>query len=255
MAKYQKEKITLSNKFVAVRLNHAISLFLLLLLACQSRDIQPKGTGTQYFPLKVGAFWIYAVVETTITQLGGQTNTMYELKLQLTDSATTSGAITYVMQRFKRTDASQSWSSIGTWSARKEPFQAIVQEGNIPYVKIAFPLTEGKTWDGNALNNLGGTDRCPNGTFRCDNYQSIDLAKRFEGSGVSYDDSVTILENNDNDPIVKQDVRKSTYAKSIGLVYREITILEYCTIGNCIGKQIVENGTILKQTLNNYGGL
>ena len=83
----------------------------------------------------------------------------------------------------------------------------------------------------------------------------IDLAKRFEGSGISFDDSVTILENNDIDPIVKHDVRKSAYAKSIGLVYREITILEYCTVGDCIGKQIVENGTILKQTLNEYGGL
>ena len=255
MAKYQKEKITLSNKFVVVRLNQTILLFLLLLVGCQSRNIQPKSTGTLYFPLKVGAFWIYSVVETSITQLGGQTNTMYQLKLLLTDSAAASGAITYVMQRFKRADASQPWSSIATWSARKEPFQAVVQEGNIPYVRLAFPLTEGKTWDGNALNNLGGTDRCPNGTFSCDNYRVTDLAKRFEGTGVSFDDSVTILENNDNDPIVKQDVRKSTYAKSIGLVYHEITILEYCTIGNCIGKQIVENGTILKQTLNNYGGL
>ena len=64
-----------------------------------------------------------------------------------------------------------------------------------------------------------------------------------------------MAQDNENDPIVKQDVRKSIYAKSIGLVYREITILEYCTVGNCIGKQIVENGVILKQTLNNYGGL
>ena len=54
--------------------------------------------------------------------------------------------------------------------------------------------------------------------------------------------------------IVKKDVRMSVYAKSIGLVYREATVLYYCTVGNCIGQQIVENGTILKQTLKDYGG-
>ena len=52
-----------------------------------------------------------------------------------------------------------------------------------------------------------------------------------------------------------QDVRKAVYVKEIGLVYRELSVLEYCTIGNCIGYQIVENGTIRKQTLSKHGGL
>lgn len=238
-----------------VRLNRYILLLLLLLLGCQSKDILPKTTGTEYYPLKVNGFWVYDMVETSITQVGGQTNTIYELKIQIIDSILTSGQITYVLARFKRTDASLSWSSLDTWSARKDQFQAIVQEGNTPYVKLSFPLANGKKWNGNALNDLGGTDNCPDATLNCENYEVTDLAERFEASGIAFDDSVIIIENNDNDPIVKQDVRRSVYAKSIGLVYREVTILEYCTIGSCIGNQVVENGTILKQTLKDYGGL
>ena len=254
MAKYQKEKITLLQKFGVLRYNQIILLWLLL-LGCQSRDIRPKVTGTEYFPLKVNAFWIYTVSETTITQLGGQTNTGYELKVQAIDSVVSGGQVTYAWVRFTRTDSSKPWISLDTWSSRKDEFQAVVQEGNTSYIRLAFPLVDGKTWNGNALNNLGGSDQCANGSFHCDNFEVKDFMKRFEGSGISFADTATILENNSNDPIVKQDVRMAVYAKSIGLVYRETTILEYCTVGSCIGKQIVENGSIMKQTLKEYGGI
>ena len=43
------------------------------------------------------------------------------------------------------------------------------------------------------------------------------------------------------------------YARHIGLVYKEATVLEYCTVGDCIGKQQIEKGYTLKQTLTAYG--
>lgn len=51
-----------------------------------------------------------------------------------------------------------------------------------------------------------------------------------------------------------KDVRNSVYALAIGLVYHEETS-EYCTIGDCIGEQVVENGRIYKQTLTGHGDL
>lgn len=235
-------------------MKRALIICFLFFLGCQSRDVKPKGTGTEYYPLRVGTFWIYDVSETIITQLGGQTNTAYELKIQIVDSTSSDGQVIYRMLRYSRSDSSQPWASIDTWSSHKDPFQAILQEGNISYVKLSFPLANEKTWNGNALNNEGGVDQCADGTFHCENYVVTDLARPFQAPGVSYDDSVTIFENNEDDPIVRKDIRKSVYAKSIGLVYREGTVLEYCTIGICIGKQIVENGTIVKQTLKDYGG-
>ena len=255
MTKYQKEKITLSIKIDVLRLNSTILLFLLVLVGCQSRDIRPKSTGTEYFPLKIGAFWVYNISETSITQLGGQTNSIYELKLQINDSILSSGQTAYVIERFRRTDSSLPWSPVDTWTARRGQFQAVVQEGNISYIKLSFPLAEEKKWDGNALNTLGGPDQCQDGTNHCDNYVVSNLAQRFQSTGISYENTVTVIESNVNDPIVNQDVRKSVYAKSIGLVYHEENILAYCTVGDCIGKQIVENGSILKQTMKAYGGL
>ncbi len=230
------------------------TFFLLLLLAaCYSREIGPRTSGSEYYPLKVGLYWIYDVTETKITQLGGQTVNTYQLKVQITDSVLTSGAVMYTMHRFTRTDATAAWSATTTWSARKDQFQAVQQEGNTPFVILSFPLSEGKTWDGNSANNLGGKDKCSNGEIKCDNYSVSGLAKRFESGSLFYDNSVTIIENNDSDPIVGTDIRKEVYAAATGLVYREVNQLQYCTVGDCIGKQIVENGTIVKQSLNDYG--
>ncbi|MEJ0054390.1 MAG: hypothetical protein WDN75_01290 [Bacteroidota bacterium] len=238
-----------------MRLNQTIFIFLILLVACQSRDVRPKGTGTEYFPLKVGTFWVYDVAQTNFTQLSGQTSSSYQLKVQITDSVPSARGFDYVMERFQRSASGQPWTSIETWSAEKDQFQAVLREGNVPYIKLTFPFSDGKSWDGNALNTKGGTDRCSNGSLNCENYVIADWMKRFEGTNVSFEDSVTILENNDDDPIVKKDVRKSVYARSVGLVYREVTTFEYCTVGDCIGKQVVENGIVLKQTINDYGGL
>lgn len=237
-----------------MRLNHSILLFLVL-LGCQSREILPKGTGAEYFPLKKGGYWIYRVSDTQISQVGGQTNVMYDLKVEITDSVSLSGQWSYLMVRSTRMDATQAWTVVESWSARKDSFQAVVQEGNIPFVAMTFPLTEGKTWNGNALNSLGGTDRCANGTTACDNYTVTDLAKRFEGADLFFDDTVTIVESNSIDPIVGQDLRKTVYARAVGVIYMETSLLEYCTVGDCIGKQVINNGRILKQTVTTYGGL
>jgi hypothetical protein len=232
------------------------TIFLLLVLAaCQSRDISPRVAGGEYYPLKGGTFWLYDVTETTITQLGGQTAVSYEMKIQITDSVVSGQQVTYVLQRFKRSGTTSSWTALTTWSARKDEFQVVQQEGNIPFIKLSLPLSEGKTWNGNALNNLGGADKCADGTLACDNYTAVLIGKRFESGSLFFDNSVTIRENTESDPIVEQDIRTSVYARSTGLIYREVTKLQYCTIGDCIGKQIVEGGTVIKQSLKDYGAL
>jgi hypothetical protein len=254
MGQISKRKNNFVPVFAALRPNQSFFLFFLL-AACQSRDISPKISGSEYYPLKGGAFWSYDVTETTITQLGGQTTAVYELKVQITDSVVSTGQTTYILQRFKRANAAAPWAATTTWSARKDPFQAVQQEGNVPFVKLSFPLSEGKSWNGNALNALGGSDKCSDGTFACDNYVVQDIGKRFEMGSLFFNDSITVLENNESDPIVEKDIRKSVYVKGTGLVYREVTLLQYCTQGDCIGNQIVENGSIIKQIMKDHGAL
>lgn len=233
----------------------ALLCYFFLLTTCQSREVSPAINGTEYFPLSAGTYWVYNVTETNISQVNGQTNDLYQLMLTITDTVHTSGEVLFKVVRSRRPDASAGWSVVDTWSFRKNDFRAVVQEGNIPYVVMTFPLSEGKTWDGNALNNLGGIDKCSDGTVHCSNYSSILLMKRFDGTGIAYDDTVTIQESNEVDNYVGKDVRHSVYGRAVGLVYHEEVVVQYCTQPACYGKQIVESGHILKQTITSYGSL
>ncbi|MGB5980063.1 MAG: hypothetical protein WBG62_21795, partial [Cyclobacteriaceae bacterium] len=90
-------------------------------------------------------------------------------------------------------------------------------------------LFDGKEWDGNAYNASAS-----------DVYTA-----RFEEEG----DLLTVVQEELRDTIVSQDIRKEVYSYDIGLVYREITLLNYCTRPDCLGEGIVEDGRVYKQTL------
>lgn len=228
-----------------------VLLLLILLLGCSSREILPKRTGHEYVPVRTGAWWQYAVTETTISAVNGQSNTLYDLRVEVIDSV---DGGTFILQRMTRLQGATDWEAAETWSARVTDFQYVLQEGNVPFVRMQFPLAEGKSWNGNALNTLGGTDLCSDGSYACDNYETAGLQSPFEIPGtLGYDDTVTITENDEDDPIVGKDLRQSVYAKDIGMIYREEIHLEYCTVGTCIGEQVVENGTIVRLSLTSYG--
>ncbi len=242
-------------KFVVVRFRGLGCILLLVsIFACDSHEAVPVRTGAEFVPMRVGAYWEYSMMETTISPVSGQVNTLTELRVEVLDSVINDEEVTYVLGRWTRDQGAAVWVATETWSVRQSEFRWIIQQGNVPFVKLSFPLTEGKTWNGNMLNSLGGTEACPDGTDGCDMYLSSNLQKPFEITGsISYDDTVTIVENEEEDPIVGKDIRKTIYAKGVGLVYLEITALEYCTVGSCIGLQVVENGYILKQILTTYG--
>lgn len=229
-----------------------ISWLLLALVACESHTSFPKIDSSGYYPIQKGSQWTYTVSETQFSAVTGQTISTYDLKVVVSDTLVTSGEVIYTLQRSRRADDTQPYVVIETWSVRKSDFAIIVQQGNIPYLKLSLPLSTGKTWNGNTYNNLGGKDRCTDGTLACDNYTVTLLAQGFQQGTLSFKNTVTITENNFNDPIVGQDVRTSVYALGVGLVYYESNVLSYCTVGGCIGKQIVESGAVYKQTLKDY---
>ncbi len=70
---------------------------------------------------------------------------------------------------------------------------------------------------------------------------------------MTFDNTIEVIENNNSDLIVEQNIQKEIYAWEIGLVNREVTLLKYCTVGSCSGKQMVEEGLVYKQQLIEYG--
>ena len=203
-------------------------------------EVVPIQRGAEYFPLAVGAYSIYDVDSTRIHQ-NVEANYKFQLRMSVTSSfPNDAGGTTYLLRREKRTDAMHNWKTTGTWSAWTDESKAVLIEGNTRFVQLQFPIDVGIEWNGNAMNNIGGDDFCND--LPCDVY---------EVSAV--DPDVLVVQNDEPDLLVKYDVRRETYRKDVGLMSKEMTVLEYCTTQDCFGKQFVNEGTKFTQTLIEHG--
>jgi hypothetical protein len=218
------------------------AFLLFLISACDQVDETPIETpGPEYFPLETGRYIVYNVDSTNILLNAASTHT-FQLRLSVgTSFANGEGNTTYVIQRHKRADATSPWMPAGTWTAWKSIRQAVVSEGTTSYVKLQFPLSVGTGWDGNALNTKGGDENCGDNTMQCDRYEVTET-----------DPDVLVIQNNDPDVLIRKDIRVEKYRKDVGLVYKEIEVLEYCN-DDCFGTGFVNRGIRYKQEMIGSG--
>ena len=231
-------------------------VMVMITLSCSEQEEQvTRDAFSGYFPLQVGDFAIYEVDEIQYQQ-NVQTHSVYELKTLVVDSfLNEQGGYTFAINQFRRTDSSKPWSAIESASARVSNREVVVNEGNTSYVKMSTPLLKGQKWNGNALNNEGGDERCgTDPAYSCDNYEITSVNESFATALATYDQALTVMENNDPDILVKYDVRKQVYASGVGLVTVEKTVLNYCTTPPaCYGTQYVDTGYKYKQILKERG--
>lgn len=210
---------------------------------CKDSQPLPREMGTAYFPLKKGLYHIYAVEEVRYTRGSAPRSLRYEIKTEVADSfPSDTGELTYVIYRSRREDDSQPWEPLDTWSARRNDMRVIVSEGNTPFVRLTFPVDQGSRWNGNQFNTLGE-----------DEYELTVAGQPREVNGMTFEKTITVDEERNEDEIVFHDVRSEIYALGVGLVYREIVQLHYCTDDACIGQQVIDDGVELTMEVKEYG--
>jgi hypothetical protein len=231
------------------------SLFFVLIavvIGCSSEDAVNPETGLNYFPLISGNSWVYQVEEVTISQTVESLNN-YDLRVTVTDSIkNSSDGYTYILLRETRTNDSQPWQPLDTWSATRLNNQMTQNESNTVFVKLKFPPGIGLKWNGNQYNNLPDNGNLFNGK-NSEFYQVTTFDQAFvTETGLEYPKTMTIVQNKFTDAIVGRDERSEIYAREVGLIYKEIIQLEYCTTPACLGQQKVDKGVIYRQTLKAY---
>lgn len=226
-------------------IKYAIGILALLVVSCDtSENTVSPDEPADYVPLQKGLYHIYDVSDIRYV-LNVPETLFYQLKTVVVDSfVNSSGDISYVIYRSKRSNEESSWSYLDTWSATLSTREVVVNESNISYLKLKVPVVEGLEWNGNAYNDL-----------ESDAYVMKETDGTFAAINKTFEDCITVEQSDNDDFIVFLDQRQEVFSKHVGLVYKETTQLHYCTDTDqgCLGQQLVETGIIYKQTLIDYG--
>lgn len=213
-----------------------------VLVACEGDSPQDVRVFPEYLPLTKGLYQIYDVHVTNYYPSSAPEQLRYELMVEVIDSLPAQGNnFIYIIHRSTRIDGA-AWESLDSWSARKEGSAFLVSEGNTAYVKLKLPYAADNQWDGNAYNTLG-EDRYV--------YRKIGGPETF--NGISFEHTIQVEQEDNQDPIVFRDERSETYAAGVGLVYKEIIQLHYCTDDACLGQQKIDHGHEMKMIIRAYG--
>jgi hypothetical protein len=218
-------------------------LVLSLAVACSTEERIPADIGKDYVPSAVGTYQVYAVDETQYNAITGMTELHYQLQTEVVDSFPgTDGNTIYVIYRSTRNTDDDAWTYLDTWSMRLTDSEAVVAEENTSYVKLVFPTSNGRTWNGNKFN-----------TGETDDYDMTLVGQPYVVGNQTFDKTLVIDQEDNGDFIVYQDKRAEVFAYGVGLIYKETTQLKYCDKPECLGQQQVESGLIWKQSILSYG--
>ena len=228
-------------------LNKFKILFLLALVfaACEQVSIFPDNTrtGYDYFQLSPGQYRIYDVFRINYNFVGENDTSRFELK-QLVESVylNQEGDSAYVIQNFHRQNKEELWKLDSIQHIRLNTRQLIKQSNNQSIVKLVFPVGEGITWDSNLLN-----------TAPADSFRMVNVHQPFQVLDSLYEQTLTVLQQNVLDTIVRQNVQQEVFALQTGPVYRIRKILNYCATSDCIGQGIITTGIFEEMKLTSFG--
>jgi len=212
---------------------------------CETNEIDPESErmGYDFYPLATGLYRDYRIQHILHILSQEPDTSNYYLREYVMDSAVNmEGGYTYTLARYTRDSINHDWTLDSLWKAEKNNKFVRVTENNVPYVKLVFPVTEGKSWDGNAYNNLEEK-----------NYIMQNAYIPYQVSDHTYEESVTVIHEYIPDTMVRYINKTEVFAENVGLIYKGYTDLKYCTNNDCYSFGIIENGYEIYQRLIGYG--
>jgi hypothetical protein len=232
------------------------NLIYLLLLACglwQCTEVTDLGDdiGREYYPVKVGNYWIYDVSEATFNNqflTDPADSVTYQVR-ELVDTVfrNQAGELIFELIRSRRAAAGQPWGQDSLVTISKSLSDLRYTRDNLKTVKLIFPPAENKKWNGNAFN------------FRePEEYSFAQVGQPFTLGDTTYRHTVRVVQTW-NENLVELDDRHEVYALGVGLIYKRVIDYDYCHGGtgqDCqVGQNYVVRGRRLLQKLSAFGQL
>ena len=226
--------------------------------SCEKRieEFPEDQLGYEYFPLELGKYSIYRI-DSVIYQSGGnlvdtiRTYSREEIVELIQDL---NGDTLYRIERSLSDIPDGGWEVKDVWTASKNETQALWTEENLKFIKIVFPLLEDNTWDGNIyfeddiLVPAGGDQIKMYDEWT---YRVLGFRDTANIESVVYEDLLKIQQV-DTENLLERRYGIEYYARNVGLVKKELQILDTQCVAGCEGmtwEEKAEKGFIINQVL------
>ena len=213
-----------------------ICLVLLGFVACRLNDVDEAfniKAGYEYYPLKVGKYLVYKVDSITYDNVNNQTvkigASRYVKELVADTFRNSLNELVYKLERYDKVDLNDPWELRNVWSASRQEEQLVKTEDNFRFIKLVFPIRKGKSWNGNAYFDPTTIIQVADESvevFKNWNYNYTSIDKPETINGIRYDSVAVVSQVDDQNNLIELRFSKEKYAKNIGLVSKEMKILD-----------------------------
>lgn len=218
----------------------------LILFSCKKEsEVTPSVKGYSYAGLTVGKYVVYDVDSIFYDDFDNSVNQFrFQIKeLIHSKYIDAEGEEAYRIERYKKdTAVSSNFELVEVWNSKITPTNFQQVENNERFVKLIFPVKQGKVWNGNSFNNRTPWDY---------EFVSVHLPEQI---GATLLDSVsTVTQFDDGDEIlIQRQFYQEKYASKIGMVYKKVIDIQKA-FNNQTGFYENSLGVDVTYTLNSYG--
>jgi hypothetical protein len=245
---------------------HPLSIFtvfaLFFLISCGKNETETlPNRGKDYYPLTIGStalFDLDSVVYDPITSSVSRIDTYrWQAREILSDtSRSKSGDLTFIVDRSIRPKIGGDWIPRETFGASLTADYALLSENNLTYIKFPTYFNTGTTWDGNLFNNVATKFDIAGEILEPFSkkwtFTILSYGKAEKVGTKDYTDVLTVEAQSDPKILTEKRYSLEKYAKGIGLVYREIKILDTQKLDAAIvWEKKAQKGFILRMTRTN----
>ena len=222
-----------------------IGLLLFLFSCKKDSEVVPTSRGYSYAGLTVGKYVIYDVDSIFYDDFDNSTSQYYFQIKELIQSKyiDAEGEEAYRIERYKKDTAiSPNFELQVVWNSKITPTTYQKVENNERFVKLIFPVKQGKTWNGNSLNNREAWE-----------YEYVSAHTPEQIGGIGLDSVATVTQFDDEDAIlIQRQFYQEKFAAKIGLVYKKVIDVKKA-FNNQTGFYENSLGVDVTYTLNSYG--
>ena len=238
--------------------------------SCSTTTEPAPETGVEYYPVAVGRFWTYAVVDTTWSAASGQgaqlvasvpTRTVYQFREKITDTFTdAAGKTSYRLVRSKLGPVGTVFQDDSVFVLNASAQSVLLSRNNRRTLELIFPVREGRLW------NLNGYNNNSNDTITAETRRYSLVGKPFTTAATAgnpaqtYPETLTTINTGTaaDNSLVKRTGYRQVFAKRVGPVFRRrFSFLPY-TFVSSNGNQVYPSnaysvGFSRTETLIDYG--